>query len=752
MLAFTVGSLVVHQLPELFEWWPLVLVAFALLLIAMGFKPRSLFRSIILALVCFLLGFSLTTLVAKHRLAQQLPLTDHGRVVELEGIIDSVVVAKRGYARFVLMTPKRVRLGWYFKEAETLPKAGEKWRITAKLFTPRGFSNPGGLDYERWLFQENMTATGYVKGAATRLQTASDLSVNAFRQQLVEQIKLQLDDTSVSTTAMAITAALAVGERGYLSDRDWQLLSATGTSHLVAISGLHIGLVASFFMLLGKWLGRRILPYSPTLRLPVVAALSAVFGAVLYAALAGWSIPTQRALLMVVVYALAVIFRRSRPALFAISIALLLVVLLDPLATLSKGLWLSFGAVAIIIYATEGRMQRQPLLLKIIYVQCMLSLVLAPLLMLFFGNLSVVSPLANFLLIPIYSLLVVPLVLLGIVTQLVGLGVEVWTWATVLIDYSLLLLSWLDSFSWSAFNVAAPSVAATACLILGLGLLTSPLARRLRLFGLFGLVPVLVEQHVEPLVYGELELTVLDVGQGLAAVVRTQNHILLYDTGPKFRSGTDTGAIVVLPFLQRMGVHQLDAVVLSHDDLDHTGGFQSLAAKLEITRRYTSFSGPKENCHHATSWRWDGVQFEFLNAGAASSDNNLSCILRVSSSSRSVLLPGDIEQKQEQRLLNQLKPVDVLIMPHHGSRSSSSVEFVKHTAANVAIASAGYKNRYGFPHPNVLARYHEQGTQVLNTALDGAVRIKMTKGKSLEIFRWRPDEHRYWNRYPLLDN
>ncbi|WP_127477055.1 DNA internalization-related competence protein ComEC/Rec2 [Sulfurivermis fontis] len=706
-------------------------------------------------------GFLWAWLHAALVLAQQLPAALEGEDLVLEGVIATLPEADGRRSRFVFDTerlfyrgdalppPGRVRLAWY--QPYPVLEAGQRWRLQVRLKQPHGMANPGTFDYEGWLYQQRIRATGYVRpGNDTRLLAADsgEFPLQRLRQRLHAQLRAAVGEHPLG----GLVAALALGERQDIGREQWLLLRATGTNHLVAISGLHIGIIAGLVF----FLVRRLWPWPQRLPAPKAAALAALIAAALYAALAGFSLPTQRALIMVAVAMLALLGQRAlRPA-RVLAVALLAVLLLDPLAVLSPGFWLSFGAVALILYGMGGRLGGSGWWWRWGRVQVLVALGLAPLLAVWFQQVPLLGALANLLAVPWVSLLVVPLVLLGTAllapwpaaaTALVSLalfGLEaLWWW-----------LEWCGGLLPPRWSVLAAVPWTLLPALAGLAWLLAPRGWPARWLGVIWLLPLLLVRPAGPAV-GEAAVTVLDVGQGLAVLVRTANHALLYDTGPAYGPESDAGEMVLLPVLQHFGITRLDALILSHGDSDHAGGAAAVFQALAVGRFLSGAEAAlpwrgHEPCARGQQWEWDGVRFEILfpatAGGHSGRGNDSSCVLRIVTPHGALLLAGDIEAAAEQALLAAVPEqlaADVLVAPHHGSKTSSTAPFVTAVAARHVLFSVGYRNRWGFPHPAVVARYRAAEADVHDTAQQGALTVRLA-ADGVQVESWRQRARRYW--------
>lgn len=739
-LAFLAGVLAVHTLTALPPlWWFLP----AFLACLLRWPGRVL---VLVALV----GAAWTVWQAQGLLAARLPAALDGSQRVLTGHIAGIPEDGAFRARFQFESdgePHRVRLSWY-GEARPALAAGDCWRLTVKLSAPHGSLNPGGFDYESWLWRERIGATGYVRAAEPcprELSPASRLA--RWRQAAVKDVREALDGHRMT----GIITALTLGDQSRISDHQWQVLRRTGTAHLVSISGLHIALMAGLLFAGLRWLLPRLLPAAAAYALPV-AAVGAMSAAVVYAAMAGFALATQRSLVMVLVVLVAVCLRRRTAPSRLLALALLAVLVLDPFAVLSPGLWLSFGAVAWILYLVSGRIQAQRWRLWV-WLQLALVLGLMPLSLYWFGEASLAAPLANAVLIPA-SVLIVPAALAAVAAALAlpFLGAPLLGWLADGLATGWVVLEWLAQVPLAWFSLPAPTTLSLLLALAGAALLLAPRGVPGRWLGLLGLLPLLLAPPAPP--PGGYTLTVLDVGQGLAAVVRTHNHVLLFDAGPRYRTGFDAGEALVLPYLQARGLTRLDLVVISHGDSDHAGGWPAVRAALPVAAAMGAETATP--CRAGRHWRWDGVDFAILNpvAGAAAvpdqrSDNNASCVLLVAGDGGRALLAGDIEAEAEAALLARAAPrvaADVVVVPHHGSASSSTAAFVAAVAPDYAVVSAGWHNRWGFPAAEVVARYRAVGARVLETGTLGAIRFDFhPQAGLLGPFSWRQRVGAFWH-------
>ena len=545
-----------------------------------------------LPLAFLVVGVLWTTVRANWVLSDALPGTLEQRDIQLQGAVADIPQPTERGVRLLfdvsdarlqgqaVSVPRRILLSSYGEQSFNV---GERWQVVARLKRPHGFQNPGGFDYERYLFQSRIRATGYIRGLTPpqRLPGWSlRYAVDRWRQSLGERIRAVLGTEPLT----GIVVALANGDKRGISDSQWSVFRRTGTNHLMAISGLHIGLVAGFAFFMVRWLwawpGFTVL-YWPA---PKMAAVGAIAAATVYAALAGFSIPTQRALVMIAVAMGAVLAQRRVATSQLLAIALLLVLFYDPLAALSAGFWLSFTAVAVIVLFLNARQRRGIDWRSLGRLQWGIAIGLTPLLLLFFQQVSLVGPLANLLAVPLFGLLVVPFTLAG--TMATMLLPDVLTASLLQLAVWVLELVWasleyLAGLRYSVWTQHSPGLWPLAAAVVGVALLLAPRGWPVRWLGAVWLLPMFTLQPAAPTA-GAFWFTLLDVGHGLASVVRTHSHTLVYDTGPRFSARFDAGRAVVVPYLRRQGVGQIDTLVVSHGDNDHIGGVDSVLADIAV--------------------------------------------------------------------------------------------------------------------------------------------------------------------------
>jgi competence protein ComEC len=758
-------------LPDFDRAWLLSGFPIAIILLRLLSKNRfSLFIcTLLLAVFACGSGFYHAAWQAEKRLSISLPDEWQGRDIEVVGVVSELPRRYERGQRFgfdVEQTvtpqanvPAHVYLSTY-SDTKTPPpkfKAGERWRLTLRLKQIHGASNPHGFDFEAWALERNIRATGYVhnKGNNQRideLANGATYRIETWREIVRDKFDSILGDAPYS----GVLSALAIGDQNSISPQQWQVFTRTGVNHLMSISGLHITMLASlaFTAVYGLW--RRSVRL--TLRLPArkAAALAALLTAIGYALLSGFAVPAQRTVFMLGAVAAALWMNRNFSLGQILGFALLGVLLPDPWAVMSAGFWLSFGAVALILYVTAHRIGHSHWLSEYASVQWAMVIGLTPMLLGLFQQASLVSPLANAVAIPLVSLVVVPLALLGAV-----LPIEAPLWlAHIAMEGAMFFLEWLNTLPQAVWTQHAPPAWSVAAAMLGALWILLPRGFPGRWLGGLLLLPLFLNSPEIP-EQNTLRLIVFDVGQGLSVAAQTREHALLYDTGPDFSGEADSGNRILIPALRALGIAKLDGLILSHDDSDHTGGAASIiqampvhwvSSSLSVNHPLLRQATHSRRCHDGINWNWDGVQFEILHPSHETSDtrkahdNDKSCVLRISVGEHSVLLAGDIEKTSETRLIQKHSEklfTSLLIAPHHGSKSSSGFEFVAATLPDYTVFTAGYRNRFGHPKEEVLQRYADSGSELLRSDEDGAILVEIGR-QGLQVERYRKTHRRYW--------
>jgi len=694
------------------------------------------------------LAFAQGALRAEWRMTPELHPAWEQRDLSLTGRVDSLPVAVTGQGgmpgwRFEFAVesvgaagsalppevPRRLMLLAY----DTPPiTAGERWRFTARLKRAHGLANPAGFDAELWLFERGLRASGVVR-AAERLQAAPWWEIDAARQRLRVAIHARVADPGVA----GVLAALSLGDQNAIMRADWALFRDTAVAHLLSVSGLHVTLFAWLAAAAVAPLWRRSGRLCLRLPAPLAARWLGVAAALAYALFSGWGVPAQRTVLMLAAVAGLQSLGLRWPWPLVLLGAAVAVTAVDPWALMQPGFWLSFGAVGLLMAAGGERARGWRAHLRVaLRTQAIATVGLAPLSLICFAQLSLVGLLANLLAIPLVSFVITPLALLG------GLAPPLWALAAWLVQGLMAWLRLLLMLPGAVWWLPAAPLWAQMLALAGAALLALRLPGRLRLAGLAMTLPLLWPAVPQP-PDGEFELTAPDVGQGNAVLVRTAGHALLFDAGPAYAPGADAGERVLLPLLRALGLRRLDLLMLSHRDGDHVGGAATLMQALAVAELRSSLEPghallrtgpPVRRCEAGQGWAWDGVRFDVLHPLPAHYDaglkpNDLSCVLRITSATgRRALLAGDLEAEQERRLVRRHSDIpgdlraDVLLVPHHGSKTSSSAEFLAAVRPEVGVVQAGYRSRFGHPAPPVLARYQAAGIAVVASPACGAWR------------------------------
>lgn len=757
---FLLGIVTVLQLPALPPFWCPVILVLASVIIPLFARSRCIF------LAGFLFGCGWALFRADLILADKLEPGLEGKTLVAYGQVVSLPEQRGEGLRFEFEIkeltapdgrrwrgPGKARLNWHRDSAAPVP--GQYWNLLVRLKQPYGFMNPGGFDYEGWLFQHRIRATGYV------VESGNNNFSGHQQGQWINRARYHLRDGIIDSLKTnqytGLVLALSLGDRSLIGAEAREVLIRSGTNHLLAISGLHISLFAALFFMLARRLwsaGGRFPLYLPAPRVAVVAAILAATG---YSLLAGMSIPTQRSLIMVAAVMLGMLNYRRYPVSSIFCATLLLVLLVDPFAVMDAGFWLSFGAVAVITYGMVCRVEVNTFWWRWGRTQILVAVGLLPLLLQLFGQYSLAGLAANYVAIPWVSFVVTPLAIAG--TAFLNLAEPLGTLCLQLADAALGLL-WpaLDSLAGRDHAVwwhASASLWISLTALVGVVIVLMPAGLPARWAGLVWMLPLVFGVRDRP-AEGELWFSLLDVGQGLAAVVHTRQHTLVYDTGANFSENFNAGTAVVIPYLNQAGAGRIDMLIISHGDNDHIGGARAVLAAFPDTPVLTSvprkFNHQRvEPCHAGQSWHWDGVTFAILHPDTGNSlpgENNQSCVLRVTGpGQRAVLFSGDIEKEAEHRLVRnhrQALRAKVLIAPHHGSKTSSTPEFITAVAPELVLFPAGYRNRFRFPNKDIISRYTDRGIAVHDSAKDGAILIKLHQS-GMSVSRYRHAAKRFWH-------
>ena len=744
-----------------------------------------------------MLAFAVTDMRAQAFGLEALDPALEGRSLRVTGRVETMVQHNEHGSRFrfkplsahmdgqMVRLPAHLDLAWYgntfdggrdapggllemWSQSTSTPlsvRPGELWGLTVRLKAPHGASNPMGFDYELAMWEQGIQAVGYVRTGnkdepPRRLAQTGWHLVEQWRQTVRDRIESNVPDRRLA----GLISALVVGDQKAIDRSDWDIYRATGVAHLMSISGLHITMFAWLAAGLLGLVWRRSTRLCMAMPAPHAAMLGGLLLAGAYAVFCGWGLPAQRTLLMLLTFYVLRMTGRRWPWGHTWLLACVVVVAVDPWALMQAGFWLSFVAVAILFATDPGRLspslgsaseasRSAPLarrFLAMVREQWLMTLALAPLSLLLFGQVSLVGLVANLVAIPWVTLVVTPLGMLGVFLS------PLWSLAAWALQVLSAVLAWFAQAPFADLHLARAPLWAGVAGMMGAALCVMRLPPALRLAGVPLLLPVLFWQVPRPPM-GEFELLAADIGQGNAVIVQTAGHALLYDAGPRFSADNDAGHRVIVPLLRALDL-RLNTVVISHRDTDHVGGAATVLAQQPQAELITSMQAASSmqapdlvrRCEAGQHWQWDGVDFEVLHPSGQDYEedlkpNPMSCVLRISNGQRAALLVGDLEKPQEARLVAQGAPLraDVLLVPHHGSKTSSSDAFLEAVQPRFGLVQAAYRNRYGHPAASVMQRYQAHGVHVLDTPHCGAQQWQSWVPEQVQC--QRDKERRYWH-------
>lgn len=754
------------------------MLGFVLVFLANALWPSlpkiSLIACAILILICLikyskryflkgaLLGFIWASISGYAYIHWQFPSQFNQQNLVVEGVIDSIVpsnihdsdtvyinfVADKLGKSSVIYSPK-LRLSW-FGANKTLQQ-GQRWRLFVKLKSAVGLANREGFNYQKWLASKNLVATGYVKDSPSNTLLKNEVSN---RQALINDLD------SYELMHEKWIKALMYGDRSGLETPDWQLLQNTGTAHLFAISGMHLGIVLAAMLWLGKGLViiRSVNGSAWQYNVKPLNVCFAVAVCCYYAYLAGFQVPVMRALLGAILFCSLLMLQRYWRMQASLLVLLSLFIILFPYAHLGISFWFSFIAVGLIwFYSWRWPMamhaSRIQVLLYGIKLQCFLSFATMPMIAFGFGAIPLTSMFANIVAIPVVTLLLVPLCLISALMQSVSLPITAMLHVLDnIFEVTLIGLAYFNQFP--VLKVAdlwiINSHAALALLLSLSVLLAMPgfLQRKVLVFMHLVALIIVAFIHFKREQASTWQLYVFDIGQGSAMVIEANQKYIIYDTGASFRGSFSMAESVLLPFFESKKMPTIDHMILSHLDIDHAGGQHFLNSRLHISRMMS----PADYCNVGNNFRWQGIQFTILwpETPQSGDENAHSCVIKIDDGIHSVLFSGDIEHKTEKALIEKYSAsnsqglkANILIVPHHGSKSSSSLAFIKAVQPEYAVVSSGYQNRWEFPAAQVVKRYQKQGVTLFNTGNDGQITFVMSPD-NISISRYRIDEYRRW--------
>ena len=772
LLCFFLGailSLFLPIVPEVFYVILFTIISVIILLI----KPIRYFAALFAAMAWIIFHGALYNNIWLNNDIDQ--LTVHQKPIQVIGKVKSIPTIQQQVQRFnfdvthwhgkPLYKPIKLRLSW--KDSVVQLKQGQEWQLNVKIKPAHGYANSATFSYQTWLRAKNIHATGYVKNKGNALLEVT----SSYRQSLISQYRQLLPASELTSLLMA----LSFGERQDISQPQWQILNITGTQHLIAISGLHLGLVASFVYLFARLVfffagtSLKIIPRLNTKHIDkifnhinthYVALIISGCVAILYAYFAGFAIPTLRALTMLLVFIYLKLQGIYITKVRMILIVLALIIVFMPFSLVSASFWLSFYAVSVIFWM----LWRFPLwftsdnkILKwlkgIVFLQLGICFLMMPIVAMISNQLTLVSFLANLISVPWMSVTAIPLCLLAVICLIVTpASVEIFTdLALKSIEINWQYLSLLSELDWSLISISVENLLIVITSMMTLVALR--LFSTMRVYSVIGagvVLLIIMDEQFEK--YKPWQVTVLDVGQGLAIVIERNNRAILYDTGASYSSGFSLAKSVVIPYLKGRGINKLDYLILSHQDNDHAGGIEDISGALTIGKQIDNFSSltNKLSCQQGEYLSWRGLTVEFLWPDVKTSNftqlttNDSSCVIRISDEHNSVLLTGDISSKIERKIahLTQLD-VDIVIAPHHGSKTSSSNALINAVSPEIAVFSSGYLNHWRMPHHEVLARYQRRGIKTLNTAEEGMITFSFDNS-GYQISRFRQQHWPFW--------
>ena len=752
-ISFLIGVSQLLWLPKInIDWLLIVLPLFVILLFI-----RNKYKSISFIFIGMLLGFSYGITQAHFAKTKQLKsIPTNG--LEITGTITSLPVitemGNRGNRtkfaltidpEIVLEIPvNKLLVSWYNSEKPI--EIGQKWAFNLKMKPIHGYKNPGSFDYSKWLFRQGFDATATVKSSRL-INNNESFNIKYWINQQRAEISFLIDKKFNSQRVKGLIQALSIGDKSKITYEDSQLFQETGTSHLIAISGLHIGLIAFIGILFGRLLF--FISANEKINRFKYEAVFAISFALFYAMLAGLSIPTLRALVMVVVFSLAYASKNNVSRWTAWAFAMLVVLIYDPFSVLDVGFWFSFSAVAVLMFTFAGRNNKDCKLCVFIKAQIVILIGLMPLMAIIFQKINLLTPVANLLVLPLASFFLIPLMFASFIINLFSEKMSNFLFNIVEMIANTLfkILDYLQNFNFLTFPIQKINFSILLALFLLMIILLLPKLFRWKVVALFLLLPLFLD-HKNNINNTEFKVNVLDVGQGLSVIIQTKSHVLVYDTGAKYESGFSFATSVVMPYLQNQGIKHIDTLIISHDDNDHAGGANELKAfyrNMEII----DVKGHYSNCQMPKTWHWDEVTFTVLSPFEVDPylGNNSSCVIKVSSSNGSILLTGDIEEPVEYRLIKNLAEEivsDLMIVPHHGSKTSSSMGFIDRVNPKIVLNSSGYANQFNHPHPTIKQRYLDKNIEFLDTQNKGMIEAFFSDQK-FDIIQYQDDSPHFWH-------
>ena len=745
VISFLIGISQLMWLPTLNLTWVIPLIL-PVLIGLLNRKKHPIFVTIFALGLGIIYGIISGTIAKSHQL-NTIPFEN----IQVEGIVINLPIHKKDRVKFALKVEsmsaqlplKKILVNWY-KNPDVI-KPGQKWLFELKLKPIHGYKNPGSFDYSKWLFRQGYDAIATVKKAKLIESQNYDLStlINVFRAKIAKIIQQQYSVSRVQ----ALIQALIIGDKSQISSDDSQLFKDTGTAHLVAISGLHIGLIAFVGMLFGRLLF--VIIANERLNRFKLEALFAISFALIYSLLAGFSIPTIRALIMVLVFSISYVGKLKISRWYSWSIAMLVVLLIDPLSVLDLGFWFSFTAVAVLIFAFSNKMKKTNKIITFIQAQIVILIGLSLLMVLAFYQVNFLAPIVNILVLPLASFLLIPMIFVSMLVYFIypPLANMFFFAAEKLTSLLFLFLDFVQQYNYLSISVKNISFFSICTAIIAIIILLLPKLFRWRYLALLLWLPLFLNRPNE-IKNGEFKVNVLDVGQGLSVIVTTKNTVMIYDTAAKYDSGFSLASTVIIPFLQSRGIQKVDKIILSHDDNDHAGGIDLLKSEYNVTD-VMGVTAEYSGCQYPLQWHWNQVKFEVYSPLELIPylANNSSCVVKVSSEYGSILLTGDIEEPVEYRLVNKFPEQiesNVLLVPHHGSKTSSSMSFIKKVNPKIAINSSGFMNQFNHPHPKIKQQYLSEGIKFYDTQVNGMIELVFNQN-GIKVSQHTSTSQHFWD-------
>jgi len=698
-------------------------------------------------LAFFILGFTWSLLYATFILSHRLPPSLEGKTLVITGTVASIPNVEDHHRTCFLFRTSQYKIKLSWQDVPFLLHMGDQLQLSVRLKRIHGLENPGSSDHEAFSLAEGIDAQGYVINHSQAYRLASNnpyYFLGRIRQFIRDQLTLHLPPGIATTWIIA----LMVGVREGVTSNDWQVLRNTGTNHLIAIAGLHLGFISAMTYGLISRLWRRIPHFCLILPAQEAGSIATLIMAFIYSALAGFSIPTERAFIMLGLFLWMTLFRKKIFYFQILGLTLFALLFLNPLSVLTASFWMSFYCMAFILYVLNGQVNPHRFWWQHGRIQWLLAVGLIPFNIWFFQECSLISIVANAIAIPAIGFLILPLIFFSILIVLFSktIGFFMLTGVGYLIQCLWHILTFLSHFPFAAFYYSIPTIPILLLTTIGILILLVPNGIRGRWLGAFWLLPCFYYPE-HPIALGELRFTLLDVGQGLSTVIQTQKHVLVFDTGAKLSDQYDMGNNVVLPFLRSEGIRKIDMLVISHGDNDHSGGAAALMQQIPITTIKSSVL-PSQYCLAGTSWVWDQVTFTFLypDRSQLGLGNNSSCVLQIKNRSQTILLTGDIEKSAEYYLLKQKENLSatILVAPHHGSKTSALDEFIDQVNPKIVLFAVGYRNQYHLPSVSVIKKYQDRHILQYDSVKMGAIQFDLKNGKTLIPHLYRLEHQKYW--------